>query len=496
MLEKLNSLSESTEAFNKLITVQDNLTEVTQQTQTGLFTVADGLSATSDQLNALTNLAGDNIELKNKLTVISENIEVTSQNVRTMGEGTENILKGTENTSTALTNINSNLTTEVASMKDGFTDGISADELMEMADDFIVMGENLSNVSEGLKLFHTKSDMMIADIPKNQDETDNILYEDDNELRAIFSDVMIDDENCLMVVKLKGNLDDEYKDQIVSDLTEALEEDFENISYVVSGKPVLDSSLRTEMKTNMMIMVGLAILIMLAVLAIIFKVRWRTLSLGVILVSVVATVGLMGHLGVPITMVSMAVFPILIGLGIDYSIQFHNRYEEEKSVIKTVTQIGKAIAIAVLATVLGFISLYASPVPMIQDFGKMLTIGVIISFIGSVLLLMPILYLRDKSSPEINTEIKEDKETVLNKILKFTTQKVIKFSIPIIIIIVCFATAGFMVDKNIGVETDIETFMPQDMEALNDIHFVRDTVGSTDQVAIYIKDDNVLEEEN
>ena len=55
---------------------------------------------------------------------------------------------------------------------------------------------------------------------------------------------------------------------------------------------------------------------------------------------------------------------------------------------------------AVFATVLGFISLYASPVPMIQDFGKMLTIGVIISFIGIVLLLMPILHLRGKNDKE------------------------------------------------------------------------------------------------
>jgi len=31
---------------------------------------------------------------------------------------------------------------------------------------------------------------------------------------------------------------------------------------------------------------------------------------------------------VPITMVSMAVFPILIGLGIDYAIEFQNRYTE------------------------------------------------------------------------------------------------------------------------------------------------------------------------
>lgn len=497
ILEKLNGISNSTEAFDKLITVQDSLNEGAEQMQMGLFSAADGLSTASGQLSELTNLAGDNIELKNKLTVISENIGVSSENIRTIGEKTTNIQSGTENTSKALTNINSNLTTEITSMKDGFSDGLSPYELKKMAEGFIVMGENLGDVSDGLKLFHTKSDMMIADIPKNQVELDNMLYENDDELRPIFSDVMIDDENCLMVVKLKGNLDDEYKDQISKDLTEALkEEEFETVSYVISGKPVLDSSLRTEMKTNMMIMVGFAILIMLTVLAVIFKVRWRMLSLGVILVSVIATVGLMGHLSVPITMVSMAVFPILIGLGIDYSIQFHNRYEEEKSVIKTVTQIGKAITIAVLATVLGFISLYASPVPMIQDFGKMLTIGVIISFVGSILLLMPILHLRDKSSPVKQLKAVDEKETKLNKILEFTTRKVIRFSIPIIIIVVTLASAGFIADKNVGVETDIETFMPQNMKALNDIHLVRDTVGSTDQVAIYLKDDFVLEEEN
>ncbi|HBT86477.1 MAG TPA: hypothetical protein DEB12_11315, partial [Porphyromonadaceae bacterium] len=46
------------------------------------------------------------------------------------------------------------------------------------------------------------------------------------------------------------------------------------------------------------------------------------------------------------------------------------------------------------------------------------------------------------------------------------------------------------------VETDIETFMPQDMDALEDMHVVRDTVGSTDQIAIYMKADNILTEEN
>lgn len=49
-----------------------------------------------------------------------------------------------------------------------------------------------------------------------------------------------------------------------------------------------------------------------------------------ILIAVVVTIGIMGWLNMGLTMVSMAVFPILIGLGIDYFIQFQTRYEEER----------------------------------------------------------------------------------------------------------------------------------------------------------------------
>lgn len=501
--DKLNGLSESTEAFNKLIEGQDNLTEGVKQLQGGLFTAADGLGVASNQIKELSKLAGENQELKMKLTAISENINVSSQGIRTMGEKTTNIQEGTKNTSKALTNISDKLTKETSAMKDGLTGGISPAQLKEMAEGFVTMGEKLGDVSKGLETFHTKSSMMIADIPGDQAELNNILYDENNEMRSLFSDVVIDNKNSLMVVKLQGNLGDEYKDKISINLSTALEkEGFKTVSYVISGKPVLDSSLRTEMKSNMVMMVGLAVLIMFIVLALVFKVRWRMLSLGIILVSVIGTLGFMGILSVPITMVSMAVFPILIGLGIDYSIQFHNRYEEERSVKRTMSQIGKAVAIAVFATVLGFISLYASPVPMIQDFGKMLTIGVIISFIGSIFLLMPVLHLREKSNKqdELNTESDKkkilEKETILDKILKVTTKGVIKFSIPILIVVISLSFMGFLADKNVGVETDIETFMPQNMEALKDIHAIRDTVGSTDQMAIYIKDSNVLTEEN
>ncbi len=194
----------------------------------------------------------------------------------------------------------------------------------------------------------------------------------------------------------------------------------------------------------------------------------------------------------------MAVFPILIGLGIDYSIQFQNRYEEEKSVKTTLIQIGKAVGIAVLATVLGFISLYASPVPMIQDFGKMLTIGVIVSFIGSIFLLMPVLNARDTFDGKLAKNNSKDlnKDTLIDKFLGGTVKLVTKFTPIVLIISIVLAAFGMVADSKVGVETDIETFMPQDMDALHDIHYVRDAVGSTDQMVIYMEGEELLSQDN
>ncbi|NLY45040.1 MAG: RND family transporter, partial [Tissierella sp.] len=210
------------------------------------------------------------------------------------------------------------------------------------------------------------------------------------------------------------------------------------------------------------------------------------------------TLGLMGHLNVSMTMVSMAVFPILIGLGIDYFIQFQNRYEEEQSVKTTLTQIGKAVGLAVLATMLGFVSLFASPVPMIQDFGKMLTIGVVVSFVGSMFLLMPVLGARDTVASKARDFKTKDynKPTIIDKILGSTGKTVIRLAPMILIISIALAAFGIIADTKVGVETDIETFMPQDMDALHDIHYIRDIVGSTNQMVLFMEDDNLLSEDN
>ncbi len=333
------------------------------------------------------------------------------------------------------------------------------------------------------------------ELPQNQVLLDDILYNSEEKLKPLFNEVMLTNKEGIIVFKLAGNLSDDDKDEIVDEIEKAFKKtDFKSLSYTISGKPALDKALRAEMKSNMLIMVILAVVIMLIILAIIFRVRWRILSLGIVLSTVVTTLGLMGYIGVDVTMVSMAVFPILIGLGINYSIQLHSRFEEDLDVVVSIRQVGKAVLISVLATLLGFVSLFYSPVPMIQDFGLMLAIGIIISFIGALLILMPILRLR-KNKP-IKKQISSTNEPKIEKVFAGTTNKVLKFSTPILIVTVILSALGFFADSYIDVETDIETFMPQDMEALEDIHYIRAKMGSTDQVILYLQDDNIITEEN
>lgn len=439
------------------------------QLEENLEQMANGLLEASDQLGGLTAMT-ENTELEQRISMMADGIRDSGNGLLEMADRTG----------------------QMAGESSGTVDPNS---LLEM-------GNNLAEISQALETFYEKSSMLRADIPKNPSEIDELLYNEMGELRSLFGDVIIDENHVLSVLKLDGSLDDEQKQTLIGEVQGQLEDqDFQDVSYILSGKPVLDDALKSEMQANMQLMVISAVAIMLLILSVIFRVKWRILSVFIILISVVATIGLMGWLSIPITMVSMAVFPILIGLGIDYSIQFHNRYEEEKDVKSTVTHIGKAVAVAVIATFLGFISLYASVVPMIQDFGKMLTIGVIISFIGSLFLLMAFLKLRDDYGDV--TKPRREKQKALpyspgriEKLLKKSTNAVVKFRVVIVISVLLLSGLGFYMDSEIGIESNIESFMPQEMEELEDLRYIREVVGSTDQVVLYFEDENLLTEEN
>src|SRR5690625_3602907 len=206
-----------------------------------------------------------------------------------------------------------------------------AENLSTLSEGLTEMGENLQTISENMETIHGYSDIMTSGLPKKQSTLDNMVY-DDGELRPMFEEVIVDDKYMLMMIRFEGNTTDAEKSEVVGTINDYLDtEKLDSVETLVSGKPVLDNAIRSSMQESMQVMLVLALVFMVIVLFLVFNVRWRLLSLATVLIAVIATIGTMGWLKIPITMVSMAVFPILIGLGIDYGIQFQNRYNEELS---------------------------------------------------------------------------------------------------------------------------------------------------------------------
>ncbi|WP_288069556.1 RND family transporter [Methanolobus sp.] len=332
------------------------------------------------------------------------------------------------------------------------------------------------------------------------------------------SALMPDDTHAVMSVVLEGTSSDTTKEEILRETETSIElANFPaDYNIIVTGDPAFSIAMHEEMNTSMGILLSLSVLLMVVVLYLVFKhVRWRLLPLPIVLVGIIFTFGAMGFLDIPMSMVSMSAFPVLIGLGIDYAIQFHNRIEEElargetdeEAVIDTIKHTGPAVLIALIITALGFFSLFTSSVPMIQDFGKLLMIGIAMCFISSLFLGVTILYgfdkvskwnilgklgLKKKSSQhETHIIIDEEHEPdFLEKALKGISTFSMRNPLLILSIAGLLCLGGLYADNLVGIQTDTETFVPQDMPALLELQHMGEILGGDDQLNLIIKTDD------
>jgi uncharacterized protein len=160
-------------------------------------------------------------------------------------------------------------------------------------------------------------------------------------------------------------------------------------NFVVSGVPVVIDGVTRTLKDALLVLLGVALVVMALVLMLVFRSRWRLLPLAIAVAAAALTFGFFGLVGGSLTMASIAVLPILIGLAVDYSIQLQARYDEAVALgaapgvdAARLAASGGAptIAVACLATGAGFLALQLSPTPMVRSFGLLLIVGIAIAF--------------------------------------------------------------------------------------------------------------------
>ncbi len=160
-------------------------------------------------------------------------------------------------------------------------------------------------------------------------------------------------------------------------------------SYVVSGAPVVVEGLEGALKDALLVLFAVALAVMALTLLVVFRSRMRLLPLAIALAAAALVFGLLELFGGSLTMASIAVLPILIGLAVDYAIQFQARFDEATAEGRTGVEAARAaasrggptIATACLATAAGFLALQLSPTPMVRNFGLLLLAGIGVAFL-------------------------------------------------------------------------------------------------------------------
>ena len=313
---------------------------------------------------------------------------------------------------------------------------------------------------------------------------------------------MIPDENhALIIVTPTGDISSGKSLELSHDVEDYFAANpLQNVTTSFVGYTLVTEDISNSMSSNLLILLGLAVVVMVVVLFFLFRVRWRLLSLLVVGIGALWTFGVMGYVSINITMATMAVLPILIGLGIDYPIQFHNRYQEElsrnhsvgKAIAVSFGSMMPAVGVALVATVVGFATLYISDVPMIRDFGLILVIGIVVCYIVALFFLYSVVYLGDRKMPVAKlSQISVTGGTRIEKGLARITGAALKRPLLVIILAIALGVGGGIADHWLPVNADYQQLIPQNLPSLKQVRSLNELLGIGGQITFMVEADDV-----
>ena len=199
--------------------------------------------------------------------------------------------------------------------------------------------------------------------------------------------------STLWVIELNGDLDRDGREEVAQQIRSHLNSEGSiGLSYGVISDDLISSDINDKTLDEMIWLFVIAIAVVVAVLALAFRsvimVAAPLLSLSAALIWTYGTITL---LGMKFSILEVAVAPVVLGLGIDYSIHLQRGYEKARSSsasaaeawVESFDTIRVALMLAVITTVFAFLSNSFSPLPPLRTFGATLALGVISAFLAS-----------------------------------------------------------------------------------------------------------------
>lgn len=167
-----------------------------------------------------------------------------------------------------------------------------------------------------------------------------------------------------------------------------------DLNYGVASLDLISHDIDEGTFDNLATLILLALLVVVVLLAIAFRsTRGVVFPLVGLSFALIWTYGILSFMGSRFTALEVAVAPLVLGLGIDYSIHLQRRYNSVRTEIEDSSEawlvacakLSTPLGLAVITTVAAFMANIISPLPPLKTFGIALSIGVVSAFFNSTI---------------------------------------------------------------------------------------------------------------
>lgn len=341
-------------------------------------------------------------------------------------------------------------------------------ELLEVVDE-------VQSITNSDYIYGSDGSIVVEDLIKDFNGTQGDIKELKSRLISwdIYQNLLISNDYSAsqLIVTLKKDNTIEDKIEVYHQLKELTEKsNTKDFNYHIAGMSAINVLLSTNMQEDLSFLIPFVVIILLIALFISFR-RLSGIILPILTVSIstVWTIGLMGLLGVPLSMLGIIIPVLMMAVGSAYGIHVISHYYDDikafegeltwkahnKIIYESLSYVKKPIFLAGITTVAGFASLAVSSVIPMRDFGIFTALGIVFALVIALTLIPVLLIFNYKSAAKKKNNKKANQADKMEKGLNFfydafgKRKFLIVFLSIIVVILSAIGTNKLIIDNSI-----------------------------------------------
>jgi predicted RND superfamily exporter protein len=268
-------------------------------------------------------------------------------------------------------------------------------EVMSIPTAYTITKDSAEAKFNAVKIFHapyTSDSLLLADqtVFENLPFYKHLYYNPDSNSYIMAVSFIADSINSVSRTKIIGSIQNELDRFSQSTKTEVH----------ISGLPFIRTIMADRIKKEMLwFLIGSLVLSAITLLIFFRSVSATIMSLAVVLMGVIWSLGTMVLLGQKITLLTALIPPLIVVIGIPNCIYFLNKYhtsyketnDKDKALVQMVGRMGVVTLFCNITAAIGFFVFALTKSPLLKEFGWVSGLNIMILFFISLFFIPPVL---------------------------------------------------------------------------------------------------------